>query len=47
MPSYKAPLENMRFILHDVLGVAQLAEFRLILDCQKNWGGLSNDICSS
>ena len=26
MPSYKAPLENMRFILHDVLGAAQLAE---------------------
>jgi alkylation response protein AidB-like acyl-CoA dehydrogenase len=26
MPSYKAPLENMKFVLHDVLGAAKLAE---------------------
>ena len=26
MPAYKAPLEDMRFVLHDVLNVTSLAE---------------------
>ena len=26
MPVYKAPLENMKFVLHDVLGASSLSE---------------------